>query len=59
MLWTIFAIMAIVSLAVGISRFRADRPEDLPTAESRYVCARCDHRDCECDPVRGESEDEP
>lgn len=55
----LFAIAAIVSLAWGVFRFRADRPEELPTPESRYDCDRCDHRDCECDPVRGESEDEP
>jgi hypothetical protein len=59
MFWMLFAIAAIVTLALGVFWFRADRPEELPVAESRYDCERCDHRDCECDPVRGESEDEP
>lgn len=58
MLWTILAVLAIVALALGALRFRAGAPAELPTAESRFDCARCDHRDCECDPATGDSDPE-
>jgi hypothetical protein len=53
MIWMIVAVMAIVSLSLGIFWFANDKPENLPTLESRYDCTRCDGRDCECDPVPG------
>jgi hypothetical protein len=49
MIWMIFALVAIGILTLGIFWFRADSPDDLPTAESRHACHRCDHRDCECE----------
>lgn len=53
MIWIIIAVMAIVSLSLGIFWFANDKPEKLPTLESQYDCPRCDHRDCECTPAPG------
>jgi hypothetical protein len=57
MIWMIVAVMAIVSLSLGIFWFANDKPENLPTLESRHDCPRCDDRDCECHPVSPESRD--
>lgn len=56
MIWMILALLAIGILTLGIFWFRADSPDDLPTAESRYACPRCDHWDCECEIVPPDSE---
>ena len=57
MIWMIIAIMAIVSLSLGIFWFCNDKPKNLPSLESQYDCPICDHRDCECKAVSSESRD--